>query len=234
MSKKVISLLLAVMLTASMIVVAAISVSADTDDEGSYVPSEGTETYHIYFCKPDDWENKYTSDAGVYWENGSDTPSAWPGYSARNADIKNVYCSDVPTDVDKVIWNNALNGTDDPTNPEYKLAYRTASATAAFATHHFHQFLNFFVSSRTAFNHFAFKDEIGACQRMVEVNDYYIRFDFYYAGIYALTVTGHQRYDITLFDMVAVELAVNLKDIFREINHVLLVILTVCLVCRPT
>lgn len=69
--------LLAVMLTAAMIVVAAISVSADTDDEGSYVPSEGTETYHIYFCKPDDWENKYTSDAGVYWENGSDTPSAW-------------------------------------------------------------------------------------------------------------------------------------------------------------
>lgn len=68
MSKKVISLLLAVMLTAAMIVVAAISVSADTDDEGSYVPSEGTETYHIYFCKPDDWENKYTSDAGVYWE----------------------------------------------------------------------------------------------------------------------------------------------------------------------
>ena len=114
MSKKVISLLLAVMLTAAM--VAAISVSADTDDEGSYVPSEGTETYHIYFCKPDDWENKYTSDAGVYWENGSDTPSAWPGYSARNADIKNVYCSDVPTDVDKVIWNNALKGTDDPTN----------------------------------------------------------------------------------------------------------------------
>ena len=100
MSKKVISLLLAVMLTAAMIVVAAISVSADTDDEGSYVPSEGTKTYHIYFCKPDDWENKYTSDAGVYWENGSDTPSAWPGYSARNADIKNVYCSDVPTDVD--------------------------------------------------------------------------------------------------------------------------------------
>lgn len=33
MSKKVISLLLAVMLTAAMIVVAAISVSADTDDE---------------------------------------------------------------------------------------------------------------------------------------------------------------------------------------------------------
>lgn len=126
MSKKVISLLLAVMLTAAMIVVAAISVSADTDDEGSYVPSEGTETYHIYFCKPDDWENKYTSDAGVYWENGSDTPSAWPGYSARKADIKNVYCSDVPTDVDKVIWNNALKGTDDPTNPEYKLAYRTS------------------------------------------------------------------------------------------------------------
>ena len=57
MSKKVISLLLAVMLTAAMIVVAAISVSADTDDEGSYVPSEGTETYHIYYRNPVDWEN---------------------------------------------------------------------------------------------------------------------------------------------------------------------------------
>ena len=62
MSKKVISLLLAVMLTAAMIVVAAISVSADTDDEGSYVPSEGTETYHIYFCKPDEVKIFFYSD----------------------------------------------------------------------------------------------------------------------------------------------------------------------------
>ena len=52
MSKKVISLLLAVMLTMAMIAVAAVSVSADTDDEGRYVPSEGTKTYRIYFYKP--------------------------------------------------------------------------------------------------------------------------------------------------------------------------------------
>jgi hypothetical protein len=107
-----------------------------------------------------------------------------------------------------------------------------ASATAAFATHHFHQFLNFFVSSRTAFNHFAFKDEIGACQRMVEVNDYYIRFDFYYAGIYALTVTSHQRYDVTFFNTFAIKLAIYFKNIFGEVNNVLFVILSVSLICR--
>ena len=56
MSKKVISLLLAVMLTMAMIAVAAVSVSADTDDEGRYVPSEGTKTYRIYFYKPAYWE----------------------------------------------------------------------------------------------------------------------------------------------------------------------------------
>ncbi len=125
MSKKVISLLLAVMLTLAMVAVAAVSVSADTDDEGRYVPSEGTETYHVYFYKPADWENEYTSDAGIYWWSGSESPSAWPGYGAHNADTKNVYYCDVPTDVVNVIWNNALDGTDDPINPEYKLAYQT-------------------------------------------------------------------------------------------------------------
>ena len=129
MSKKVISLLLAVMLAVAMIAVAALSVSADTDDEGRYVPSEGTETYHVYFYKPADWENEYTSDAGIYWWSGSDSPSAWPGYGAHKADIPNVYYCDVPTDVVNVIWNNALDGTDDPINPEYTHAYQTNDIT---------------------------------------------------------------------------------------------------------
>ena len=49
MSKKIISLLLAVMLTVSMVAVAAVSVSALTDDQGAYVPSEGTATNRLYF-----------------------------------------------------------------------------------------------------------------------------------------------------------------------------------------
>lgn len=129
MSKKVISLLLAVMLAVAMVAVAAVSVSADTDDEGKYVPSEGTETYRVYFYKPADWENEYTSDAGIYWWSGSESPSAWPGYGVHEADIPNVYYCDVPQDVVNVIWNNALDGTDDPINPEYALAYQTTDIT---------------------------------------------------------------------------------------------------------
>lgn len=129
MSKKIISLLLAVMLAAAMVAVAAVSVSADTDDEGKYVPSEGTETYRVYFYKPADWANEYTSDAGIYWWSGSEQPSAWPGYGVHDADIPNVYYCDVPQDVVNVIWNNALDGTDDPTNPEYALAYQTTDVS---------------------------------------------------------------------------------------------------------
>lgn len=129
MSKKVISLLLAVMLAVAMVAVAAVSVSADTDDEGKYVPSEGTETYRVYFYKPADWANEYTSDAGIYWWSGSEQPSAWPGYGVHNADIPNVYYCDVPQDVVNVIWNNALDGTDDPINPEYALAYQTTDVS---------------------------------------------------------------------------------------------------------
>ena len=108
-----------------------------------------------------------------------------------------------------------------------------ASATATtFATHHFHQFLNFFVSSRTAFNHFAFKDEIGACQRMVEVNDYYCLLYTSDAADDALTVASHQRYDVTFFNTLAIKLAIYFKNIFGEVNNVLFVILSVSLICR--
>ena len=51
-----------------------------------------------------------------------------------------------------------------------------ASATATtFATHHFHQFLDFFVSSRTAFQYFTFENQVGTSQRVIEVNYYNIR-----------------------------------------------------------
>ena len=125
MSKKVISLLLAVMLTVSMVAVAALSVSADTDDEGKYVPSEGTDTYRVYFYKPADWANEFTQTAGIYWWEATDSPTAWPGYVAQNSDITNIYYCDVPQDVSKLIWNNALDGTDDPTSPEYTKALQT-------------------------------------------------------------------------------------------------------------
>lgn len=125
MSKKVISLLLAVMLTMAMIAVAAVSVSADTDDEGRYVPSEGTKTYRIYFYKPAYWENEFASDTDIFWQSGSDSPSAFPGYCAQKADVPNVYYCDVPTDVDNVIWNNVIDGADGSSNSEIAPAYKT-------------------------------------------------------------------------------------------------------------
>ena len=108
-----------------------------------------------------------------------------------------------------------------------------ASATATtFATHHFHQFLDFFVGSRTAFQYFTFENQVGTSQWVIEVNYYNIRFDFYYAGIYALTVTSHQRYDVAFFNTFAVKLAIYFKNIFGEVNNVLFVILSVSLICR--
>ena len=108
-----------------------------------------------------------------------------------------------------------------------------ASATATtFATHHFHQFLDFFVSSRTAFQYFTFENQVGTSQRVIEVNYYNIRFNLYYAGIHALTVASHQRYDVTFFDVFAIEFTVNFEDMFRKVDNVLFVILSVCFICR--
>ena len=51
MSKKIISLILSAMLTASMFGVAAVSASAQVDTSGQYTPGEGTETKRYYFMK---------------------------------------------------------------------------------------------------------------------------------------------------------------------------------------
>lgn len=111
-------------------------------------------------------------------------------------------------------------------------AAAVASATATFTAHHLHQFLNFFVGSRTAFDYFTFKDQVSACQWVVKVNYYYIRFDFYDAGVYALTVSGHQRYNAAFCYAFAVELAIYFKDIFRKIKYMLLIVGSVSFICR--
>lgn len=107
-----------------------------------------------------------------------------------------------------------------------------ASATAAFATHQFNQFLNFFVSSRTAFDDFTFKNQVGTGQRVIEVNYYNVRFDFHYAGVHTLAIASLQRYDVTFFDVFAIEFTVNFEDMFRKVDNVLFVILSVCFICR--
>lgn len=125
MSKKVISLLLAFMLMVSMVAVAAVSVSAETDEQGRYTPSEGTETNRYYFYMPSDWYTDGTATGGIYWWEGTDPADPWPGYKAQPADVANIYYCDVPTNVTTIIWNNAVDGGEDPTAPIYARALQT-------------------------------------------------------------------------------------------------------------
>lgn len=132
MSKKIISLLLTLLLTFSMVAVAAVSVSAEVDDQGRYTPSEGIETNRYYFYMPSDWYNDCAFDAGIYWWLGSDAPAAWPGYGAHNADADQVYYCDVPVSSTTIIWNNGYDGGEDDTDPNYAKAIQTVDVASQF------------------------------------------------------------------------------------------------------
>ena len=77
MSKKIISIVLAVMLMVSMISVAMVSASAEVDANGRYAAAEDVDTNRYFFYMPDDWYNEYTSTAGVYWWDGTDACPTW-------------------------------------------------------------------------------------------------------------------------------------------------------------
>ena len=132
MSKKIISLLLTLMLTVSMVAVAAVSVSAEVDEQCRYTPSEGIETNRYYFYMPSDWYNDCAFDAGIYWWLGSDAPSAWPGYGAQNGDADQVYYCDVPVNSTVIIWNNGFDGGEDSTDPNYAKAIQTVDIQCQF------------------------------------------------------------------------------------------------------
>lgn len=134
MSKKLISLLLSVVLAVSMFAVAAVSVSAEVDEQGRYIPTEGVDTYKYYFYMPSDWYNDRASQAGIYWWIGSDSPSAWPGYNAYEADADGIYYSSVPVDATTVIWNNAFDGGEDTTSPDYAKAIQTSDISSQFCS----------------------------------------------------------------------------------------------------
>ena len=145
MSKKIISVVLAVMLMISMISVAMVSVSAQVDADGRYVPGEGTETYRYYFYMPDDWTSEFTSEAGVYWwagtDNcqalGEDTGAPWPGYGMHQGDVANVWYVDVPTDVTTIIFNNALDGTDPASESFDPALHEAATQTVDIACEYY-------------------------------------------------------------------------------------------------
>ena len=135
MKKRIVSILLAVVLVASMVAVSAISASAILETTGEYTPGEGIETNRYYFYMPAEWYNEHTTTAGMYWWSGTDACGAvdgsggslaWPGYKAwASEDIEGLFYMDVPTDVPNIIWNNYVDGGEDTTLPIYTLAVQT-------------------------------------------------------------------------------------------------------------
>lgn len=127
MSKKLISLLLAVMLTVSMVAVAAVSVAAQTNEDNQYVPGPSVDTQRVYFMMPTDWNNDCSTGAGVYWWENTDSCPSWYGYNAYEGDSENVYYVDIPRDVITIIWNNGYDGGDDIEDPDYAKAIQTVN-----------------------------------------------------------------------------------------------------------
>ncbi|MBR3988071.1 MAG: hypothetical protein IKK10_02070 [Clostridia bacterium] len=119
MSKKLMSVILVAVLVLSMGTVAMASVSADE------LPAKADGYNRYYFYLPESWLNEHATTAGIYWWEGTDACSAWPGYTANPTDVEGVYYYDVHQDVTTIIWNNAIDGGTDPEAAIYTAAYQT-------------------------------------------------------------------------------------------------------------
>lgn len=146
--KKIISIMLALVLMASMasVAVSAISVFEDgvLNVEEAVKMAGVTETRRYYFMMPDgiggrtdpttglvapSWYNEFATCAGIYWWGGSAIPSGtaepgstdgvWAGYAAMPGDAPNVFYADVPKDVTVIVWNNGVDGGTDDQLPIY-------------------------------------------------------------------------------------------------------------------
>ena len=124
MSKKILSIVLALVMVLAMGAV-AFTVSAGLSD----LPEQPADTYRYYFYMPDEWLNDSTATtgntAGIYWWEGTDAHGGWPGIAANKADAPGVYYYDVPTDVTTIIWNNFFDGGADATAEYYADAIQT-------------------------------------------------------------------------------------------------------------
>lgn len=147
MKKKLVSLLLAGSVVASMAAIASVSASAIIDSNGCYAPGENVTcgTYRYYFALPNTWLSEYSDSAGAYWYNGTDACNAvdgsggdlkWPGYKAQRDEYKSstygVYYVDCPTDVPQIIWNNYTDGGEDKEAPIYLTAKQSNDAPTEF------------------------------------------------------------------------------------------------------
>lgn len=147
MKKKLVSLLLAGSVVASMAAIASVSASAIIDSNGCYAPGDNVKcgTHRYYFAMPNSWLSEYSDTAGVYWASGTDACGAvdgsggdlkWPGYKAQRTEFKTdvyeLYFVDCPTDVTYVVWNNYTDGGTDKNNPIYLTAKQSNDAKTEY------------------------------------------------------------------------------------------------------
>ena len=147
MKKKLVSLLLAGSVVASMAAIASVSASAIIDSNGCYAPGDNVTcgTYRYYFALPNTWLSEYSDSAGAYWYNGTDACGAvdgsggdlkWPGYKAQRDEYKSssygLYYVDCPTDVPQIICNNYTDGGEDKEAPIYLTAKQSNDANTEF------------------------------------------------------------------------------------------------------
>jgi len=118
MSKKLMSVILVAVLVLSMGTMAMASVSADE------LPEKPDGYNRYYFYMPESWLNDYATTAGIYWWEGTDACTSWPGYEAKPTSVEGVYYYDVCQDVTMIIWNNAIDGGTDPSAEIYTAAYQ--------------------------------------------------------------------------------------------------------------
>ena len=72
-------------------------------------PAPKLSTNRYYFYAPNDWENKFSKDVGIYWWEGTNNCEfIYPGYKAKKTDTQGIFYYDVPTDVVKIKWNNYI------------------------------------------------------------------------------------------------------------------------------
>ncbi|MBQ9742900.1 MAG: hypothetical protein IJV88_04415 [Ruminococcus sp.] len=83
------------------------------------------ECNRYYFYMPEFMCNEYSDCAGIYWWDGPNIPTQWPGYKAHKADAEGIYYYDVPKDTLAIIWNNNIDGGADQTADIYKAAIQT-------------------------------------------------------------------------------------------------------------
>ena len=127
MRKRLLSLLFAVVLLASVVTV---GVSAATDGQNHYVHTDtNVSTRRVWFYMPSDWYNEFSAQtgdtAGIYWWGGTGALDVWCGYRAYADSEPQMFYMDLPADAPMIIWNNYVNGEMDTEAPIYKAALQT-------------------------------------------------------------------------------------------------------------